>query len=65
MTHEPEIEDVEDAQIVVDLKKLDIDLDKDVGRSIQKINTDESAEPPSVLKECKFKHYSAMNFDQL
>ena len=26
----------EDAQIVVDLKKLGVDLDKDVGRSIQK-----------------------------
>ena len=39
----------ETAQIVVDLKKLGVDLDKDVGRSIQK-NTDE-VECPDVSKE--------------
>ena len=33
----------EDAQIVVDLKKLGVDLDKDVGRSIQK-SQEENAE---------------------
>ena len=38
----------EDAQIVVDLKKLGVDLDKDVGRSIQKTQ-DETTE---VVKEC-------------
>ena len=31
-----EVEESEGAQIVVDLKKLGVDLDKDVGRSIQK-----------------------------
>ena len=40
----------EDAQIVVDLKKLGVDLDKDVGRSIQK-SQEENAEV-GVSKGC-------------
>ena len=40
----------EDAQIVVDLKKLGVDLDKDVGRSIQK-SQEENTEV-GVSKEC-------------
>lgn len=47
--HEMEPESGETAQIVVDLKKLGVDLDKDVGRSIQK-STDE-VECPDVSKE--------------
>lgn len=42
--HHSDHESSETAQIVVDLKKLGVDLDKDVGRSIQK-SQEESAEP--------------------
>lgn len=44
-----EPESGETAQIVVDLKKLGVDLDKDVGRSIQKSN--DEVECPDVSKE--------------
>ena len=43
-------ENGEMAQIVVDLKKLGVDLDKDVGRSIQK-GVEETPECPDVTKE--------------
>ena len=39
-----DIDDSEEPQIVVDLKQLGVDLDKDVGRSIQKDETEEEEE---------------------
>lgn len=45
-----DIDDSEEPQIVVDLKQLGVDLDKDVGRSIQKEEpvSEEEAEPVDV-----------------
>lgn len=48
--HDMDHENGETAQIVVDLKKLGVDLDKDVGRSIQK-GVEETPECPDVTKE--------------